>query len=63
MTETAYTAHTNNAFILNETVAVAELMHRGATQEEIRQQVIKDDLFQLRSKTQSGRYQSGTDTA
>lgn len=50
MTETAYTAHTNNAFILNETVAVAELMHCGATQEEIRQQVIKDDLFQLRSQ-------------
>jgi hypothetical protein len=50
MTGTAYTAHTNNPFILNETVTVAELMYHGVTQEEIRQQVIQGNLFQLRSQ-------------
>ena len=36
MTETAYAARTNNAFVLTETVTVAELMHQGATLDTIR---------------------------
>ena len=50
MTETAYTARTNHAFVLTETVTVAELMHQGATKEDIRQRVLVEDLFQLRSQ-------------
>ena len=50
MTETAYTARTNNAFVLIETLRVAELMYQGATQEDIRQRVLVEDLFQLRSQ-------------
>lgn len=50
MPETAYTARTNNAFVLTETIRVAELMHLGATQEDIRQRVLVEDLFQLRSQ-------------
>lgn len=50
MSETAYAAHTNNAFVLTETVAVAELMYRGVKQEDIREQVLREDLFQLRSQ-------------
>lgn len=50
MTETAYAARTNNAFILTETVRIAELMYQGATQEDIRQRVLVEDLFQLRSQ-------------
>lgn len=49
MTETAYAARTNNAFVLTETVTVAELMHQGATLDDIRNQVLEKDLFQLRS--------------
>lgn len=51
MTSTSYIARTNNAFILTETVKVAQLIHQGATFDEIRQQVIEEDLFQLRSLT------------
>ncbi len=51
MTSTSYIARTNNAFILTETVQVAQLMHQGATLDEIRRQVIVEDLFQLRSLT------------
>lgn len=50
MTETAYAARTNNAFVLTETVTVAELMHQGATHEDIRQRVLVEDLFQIRSQ-------------
>lgn len=50
MTETAYAARTNNAFVLTETVTVAELMHQGATLDDIRKQVLEKDLFQLRSQ-------------
>ena len=50
MTETAYAARTSHPFVLIETVTVAELMYKGATQEEIRQQVLIEDLFQLRSQ-------------
>lgn len=50
MSEKAYAAHTNNAFVLAETVAVAELMHRGVKQKDIREQVLREDLFQLRSQ-------------
>jgi hypothetical protein len=50
MTETAYAARTSHAFVLTETVTVAELIHHGATQEDIRQRVLMEDLFQLRSQ-------------
>ncbi|WP_193913763.1 DUF1819 family protein [Desmonostoc muscorum] len=50
MTETAYAARTNHAFVLTETLRVAELMYQGATQEDIRQRVLVEDLFQLRSQ-------------
>ncbi len=50
MTETAYAARTNNAFVLTETVTIAELMHQGATHEDIRQRVLVEDLFQMRSQ-------------
>lgn len=50
MTETAYSARTSHAFVLTETVAIAELMYQGATQEDIRQLVLVEDLFQLRSQ-------------
>ncbi|NDJ24447.1 DUF1819 family protein [Nostoc sp. B(2019)] len=50
MTETAYAARTNHAFVLTETLRVAELMYQGATQEDIRQRVLIEDLFQLRSQ-------------
>lgn len=50
MTETAYAARTNNAFVLTETLRVAELMYLGATHEDIRQRVLVEDLFQMRSQ-------------
>lgn len=50
MTETAYAARTNHAFVLTETLRVAELMYQGATQKDIRQRVLVEDLFQLRSQ-------------
>ncbi len=50
MTETVYAARTNNAFVLTETVIVAELMHQGATRKDIRQRVLVEDLFQMRSQ-------------
>jgi Putative inner membrane protein (DUF1819) len=50
MTETAYAARTNNAFVLTETVTVAELMHQGASENDIRYSVLVQDLFQLRSQ-------------
>ncbi|NJM22699.1 MAG: DUF1819 family protein [Richelia sp. SM1_7_0] len=50
MTETTYAARTNNAFVLTETVTVAELMQQGATEDDIRRQVLVEDLFQLRSQ-------------
>lgn len=50
MTETTYAARTSHAFVLTETVKVAELIYQGATQEDIRQRVLVEDLFQLRSQ-------------
>lgn len=46
----AYSAHTSHAFVLTETVTIASLMYQGATQEDIRQRVLVEDLFQLRSQ-------------
>ncbi len=40
MTETAYAARTNHAFILTETAMVAKLMCQGATRIDIRQRVL-----------------------
>lgn len=50
MTQTAYAARTNHAFVLTETVTVAQLMHQGATEDDIRYSVLVEDLFQLRSQ-------------
>ena len=50
MTETAYKANTNHAFVLTETVTVAELMHQGVAENDIRYSVVVEDLFQLRSQ-------------
>lgn len=49
MSGTLYAAKTNYAFVLNETVAIAQLIHQGATTKEIRQKVIDEDLLQLRA--------------
>lgn len=55
MTETAYAARTNHAFVLTETTTVAQLMHLGATQEDIRQRVLEENLFGLRSQVSRAR--------
>lgn len=49
MTFSFYVARTNYAFILNETVKVAQLIEQGATWAEIQRLVMEEDLFQLRS--------------
>lgn len=49
MTFSFYVARTNYAFILNETVKVAQLIEQGATLAEIQRLVMEEDLFQLRS--------------
>ena len=49
MRELSYAAKTNYRFVLNETVAIAELIYRGASPQEIRRKVIDEDLFQLRT--------------
>lgn len=55
MTQTAYAARTSHAFVLTETATVAQLIHQGATQEEIWQQVLVEDLFGLRSQVSRAR--------
>jgi Putative inner membrane protein (DUF1819) len=50
MTKTAYADRTNHAFALTETVTVAELIYQGATEDDIRHQILVEDLFQLRSQ-------------
>ena len=55
MTETTYAARTSYAFVLTETATVAQLIHQGATQEEIWQQVLMEDLFGLRSQVSRAR--------
>ena len=55
MTETTYAARTSHAFVLTETATVAELIYKGATQEEIRTLVLVEDLFQLRSQVSRAR--------
>jgi hypothetical protein len=46
----SYAAHTKYAFALVETVAIAKLQCQGLTYEAIRQQVVVDDLLQIRSQ-------------
>lgn len=46
----SYAAHTRYAFAFTETVAIAGLLNQGLGYETIRQRVIEDDLFQIRSK-------------
>lgn len=50
MTQTAYAARTCHAFVLTETATIAQLIYEGATQEEIQQRVLVEDLFGLRSQ-------------
>lgn len=47
----SYAAHTKYAFALTETVAIAELLCQGLDYETIQQQVVIDDLLQMRSQT------------
>lgn len=47
----SYAAHTKYAFALTETVAIAELLYQGLDYETIQQQVVIDDLLQMRSQT------------
>lgn len=46
----SYAAHTKYSFALVETVAIAKLQSQGLTYEAIRQQVVVDDLLQIRSQ-------------
>ncbi|AFY89305.1 MULTISPECIES: DUF1819 family protein [Chroococcidiopsis] len=55
MTETTYAARTSHAFVLTETATVAQLIHQGVTQEQIRTQVLVEDLFGLRSQVSRAR--------
>ncbi len=50
MINLSYTAHTKYAFALTETVEIADLLLRGLDRETIKQMVVEDDLFQLRSQ-------------
>lgn len=45
-----YAAYTNQGFILREVGLVAELLLRGASQDEVRREVMGGDLFQLPSE-------------
>lgn len=45
-----YKAQTNHVFPLLETVAVAKLLLDGCSQADIRQKVLKEDIFELRSQ-------------
>lgn len=47
---TNYLAFTNNAFLKNETVYVAELLEEGYEAAEIREKIIEDNPFSLRSE-------------
>lgn len=51
MMNSLYAAHTKYAFALTETVAIAKLMYQGLDQKAIQQQVVGDDLLQMRSRT------------
>lgn len=46
----AYSAYTNQGFLLREVGLVAELLLDGASQDEVSRQVMGDNLFQLRSE-------------
>ncbi len=48
---TAYRALTKNAFSLPETVAIASLLSKGASPKQLRQQVLDNDILQLRSRS------------
>lgn len=51
VTNTAYIALTKNAFSLPETVAIASLLSKGTSPKQLRQQVLEDDILQLRSRS------------
>lgn len=50
MLNPSYAAHTKYAFAFTETVAIAELLCQGLDRETIKQRVVEDDLFQMRSQ-------------
>jgi hypothetical protein len=47
----SYASHTRYAFAFTETVAIATLMSQGLDRKTIKQKVVEDDLFQMRSQT------------
>lgn len=51
MAETNYRNLTKQAFALTDSVLVASLIARGANSEEIRQQVLDHDIFEMRSRS------------
>lgn len=51
MTLTNYRALTKQAFALPETVAIASLITEGVSSDEVRRQVLEDDILQLRSRS------------
>ncbi len=59
MFNSSYAAHTKYAFAFTETVAIAELLCQGLDCKTIKQRVVEDDLFQIRSRnSRQGAFQT-----
>ena len=55
----SYAAYTKYAFAFTETVAIAELLRQGLDYKTIKQRVVEDDLFQIRSRnSRQGAFQT-----
>ena len=55
----SYAAHTRYAFAFTETAAIAELLCQGLDYKTIKQRVVEDDLFQIRSRnSRQGAFQT-----
>lgn len=51
MPNVLYAARTNHAFMLTESVMIAQLICQGETEATLKQKVFVEDLFQIRSHT------------
>jgi hypothetical protein len=51
MPNVPYAARTNHAFMLTESVAIAQLICQGESEAVIKQKVLVEDIFQMRSHT------------
>ncbi|MBW4444683.1 MAG: DUF1819 family protein [Plectolyngbya sp. WJT66-NPBG17] len=49
MSNVSYAARTNHAFMLSEIVMIAQLICQGESEATIRQKVLVEDIFQMRS--------------